>query len=104
MLRVGKHSPAAIAAGAAGGVLIAAINRTADNFVAVADNATLRRTNIKNQIAQTTQQLQNATTDAEVQKLHGVLTSLNAEVNQAIGSALVETSKIATISKNRFRP
>ena len=75
----------------------AAINRTADNFVAVADDAAKRRTNIKNQIAQTTQQLQNAPTDAEVQKLHGVLTSLNAdlastdaEVNQAIGSALVQ--------------
>ena len=41
--------------------------------------------------------IQNATTDAEVQKLHGVLTSLNgdlastdAEVNQAVGSALVQ--------------
>jgi hypothetical protein len=75
----------------------AAINRTADNFVAVADDAAARRTAIKNQIAQTTAQLQRATTDAEVQKLHGVLTSLNgdlastdAEVNQAVGSALVQ--------------
>ena len=56
-----------------------------------------RRATIKNQIAQTTQQLQNATTDAEVQKLHGVLTSLNAdlastddEVNQAASSAMVQ--------------
>ena len=75
----------------------AAINRTADNFVAVADDAAKRRATIKDEIAQTTQQLQNATTDAEVQKLHGVLTSLNAdlastdaEVNQAVGSALVQ--------------
>ena len=56
-----------------------------------------RRATIKDQIAQTTQQLQNATTDAEVQKLHGVLTSLNAdlastddEVNQAASSAMVQ--------------
>ena len=75
----------------------AAINRTADNFVAVADDAASRRANLKKQIAQTTEQLQNASTDAEVQKLQGVLTGLNgalastdAEVNQAIGSALVQ--------------
>ena len=63
----------------------------------VADNAAQRRAAIKDQIAQTTQQLQNATTDAEVQKLHGVLTSLNAdlastddEVNQAASAAMVQ--------------
>ena len=74
-----------------------AIINTASNFVAVADDAAKRRATIKNQIAQTTQQLQNATTDAEVQKLHGVLTSLNAdlastddEVNQAASSAMVQ--------------
>ena len=75
----------------------AAINGTANNFVAVADDAVARRAAIKTEIAQTTAQLQNATTDAEVQKLHGVLTGLNgdlasteAEVNQAVGSALVQ--------------
>ena len=75
----------------------AAINRTADNFIAVADDAVARRANIKDAIAQTSQQLQNATTDAEVQKLQGVLTGLNgdlastdAEVNQAASSALVQ--------------
>ncbi len=74
-----------------------AIINSASNFVAVADDAAKRRATIKNQIAQTTQQLQNATTDAEVQKLHGVLTSLNAdlastddEVNQAASSAMVQ--------------
>ncbi len=74
-----------------------AVNNTASNYVAVADNAAKRRATIKDQIAQTTQQLQNATTDAEVQKLHGVLTSLNAdlastddEVNQAASSAMVQ--------------
>ena len=66
-------------------------------YVTVADNAAQRRATIKDQIAQTTQQLQNATTDAEVQKLHGVLTSLNGdlastddEVNQAASSAMVQ--------------
>jgi hypothetical protein len=75
----------------------AAINRTADNYVAVADDAAKRRAAIKDQIAQTTQQLQNATTDAEVQKLHGVLIGLSAdlastddEINQALSSALVQ--------------
>ena len=77
--------------------LFAAINNAANNYVTVADNAAQRRATIKDQIAQTTQQLQNATTDAEVQKLHGVLTSLNAdlastddEVNQAVASAQVQ--------------
>ena len=75
----------------------AAVNDTANNYVSVADDAAKRRATIKDEIAQTTQQLQNATTDAEVQKLHGVLTSLNAdlastddEVNQAAASAMVQ--------------
>jgi hypothetical protein len=74
-----------------------AIINTASNYVAVADNAVQRRATIKTTIAQTTQQLQAATTDAQVQKLHAVLTSLNAdlastddEVNQAATSALVQ--------------
>jgi len=75
----------------------AAIINSASNYVAVAANAAQRRVAIKNQIAQTTQQLQNATTDAQVQKLQAVLTSLNAdlastddEVNQAAASAMVQ--------------
>ena len=75
----------------------AAVNDTANNYVSVADDAAKRRATIKDEIAQTTQQLQSATTDAEVQKLHGVLTSLNAdlastddEVNQAAASAVVQ--------------
>ena len=75
----------------------AAVINSASNYVAVADNAAQRRAAIKDQIAQTTQQLQNATTDAQVQKLQGVLTSLNAdlastddEVNQAASSAVVQ--------------
>ena len=75
----------------------AAVSRTADNFVTVAADTAARRAAIKARIALTTEQLKNAPTDAEVQKLQGVLASLNsdlastdAEVNQAIGSALVQ--------------
>ena len=74
-----------------------AVINTASNYVTVADNAAQRRATIKDQIAQTTQQLQGATTDAQVQKLQAVLTSLNAdlastddEVNQAAASAMVQ--------------
>jgi membrane-associated HD superfamily phosphohydrolase len=75
----------------------AVINATANNYVSVANDAARRRTAIKNAIAQATEQLKSATTDAEVQKLHAVLTALNAdlastddEVNQAASSALVQ--------------
>ena len=88
----------------------AAINGTADNFVSVADDAAQRRAAIKSQIAQTTEQLQNATTDAEVQKLHGVLTSLNAdlastddEVNQAASTAMVQDIQNRNDQRNKFR-
>jgi hypothetical protein len=75
----------------------AAVINTASNYVAVADNAEQRRDTIKDEIAQTTEQIQNATSDAQVQKLHAVLTSLNGdlastddELNQAADSALVQ--------------
>src|SRR6202451_4523989 len=71
-----------------------AIINTASNYVTVADNAAQRRATIKTNIAQTLQQLQTATNDAQVQKLHAVLTGLNSdlsstddEVNQAATSA-----------------
>lgn len=74
-----------------------AVINSASNYVAVADNAAQRRATIKDEIAQTTEQLQNATTDAQVQKLHAVLASLNGdlastddELNQAADSALVQ--------------
>jgi DNA repair exonuclease SbcCD ATPase subunit len=74
-----------------------AVINSASNYVAVADNAEQRRETIKDEIAQTTEQIQNATSDAEVQKLHAVLTSLNGdlastddELNQAADSAMVQ--------------
>src|SRR6202167_1602701 len=51
-----------------------AVINTASNYVTVADNAAQRRATIKTNIAQTLQQLQTATNDAQVQKLHAVLT------------------------------
>jgi hypothetical protein len=75
----------------------AAISRTADNYIAVAADVAARRAAIKVQIAQTIEQLKNSPTDAETQKLQGILTSLNsdlestdAEVNQALASAVVQ--------------
>ena len=74
-----------------------AVINSASNYVAVADNAAQRRATIKDEIAQTVEQLQNASSDAQVQKLHAVLTSLNGdlastddELNQAADSALVQ--------------
>jgi type IV secretion system protein VirB5 len=76
----------------------AAITQTANNYMSVADDAAKRRATIKNEIAQTTEQIKNATTDAQVQKLHAVLTGLNGdlastddEINQAADSALVQS-------------
>ena len=88
----------------------AAVSRTADNYISVANDAAQRRAAIKNQIAQTTEQLQNATTDAEVQKLHAVLTSLNAdlastddEVNQAAASAMVQDIQNRNDQQKQFQ-
>jgi hypothetical protein len=74
-----------------------AVINSASNYVAVADNAAQRRETIKDEIAQTTEQLQSASSDAQVQKLHAVLTSLNGdlastddELNQAADSAMVQ--------------
>jgi hypothetical protein len=76
---------------------IAAVQKTTDNFLSVSADAAARRVTLKDQIAATTEQLKAATTDAEVQKLQGVLTGLSAalnntdyEINQATTSALVQ--------------
>jgi hypothetical protein len=76
---------------------IAAVQKTTDNYLAVSTDAATRRIALKNEIAATTEQLKAATTDAEVQKLQGVLIGLSAalnntdyEINQATTSALVQ--------------
>lgn len=76
---------------------VAAVQKTTENYLSVASDATARRVALKNQIAATTEQLKAATTDAEVQKLQGVLLGLSAalnntdyEINQATTAALVQ--------------
>ena len=76
---------------------IAAVQKTTDNYLSVSTDATARRVALKEQIAATTDQLKAATTDAEVQKLSGVLVGLSSalnntdyEINQATTSAVVQ--------------
>ena len=76
---------------------VAAVQKTTDNYLSVSTDAAARRVALKNEIAATTEQLKSATTDAEVQKLQGVLVGLSAalnntdyEINQATASALVQ--------------
>lgn len=76
---------------------VAAVQKTTDNYLAVAADASARRIAFKEEIARTTEALKSATTDAEVQKLQGVLTGLSAalnnteyEISQATTAALVQ--------------
>ncbi|HEX8311421.1 MAG TPA: hypothetical protein VF614_08905 [Chthoniobacteraceae bacterium] len=57
-----------------------AIQQGSQNFQAVTDDVLSRRESLRQQIASTTQQLQASTTDAETQKLTGVLVGYNAEL------------------------
>ncbi|MCI0748381.1 MAG: DUF4141 domain-containing protein [Verrucomicrobia subdivision 3 bacterium] len=76
---------------------VAAAQKTTDNFLSVSTDATARRIALKGQIAATTDALKSATTDAEVQKLTGVLIGLSSalnntdyEIHQATASAIVQ--------------
>lgn len=75
----------------------AAINSTTANFQTVSTNTAARRAQLKADIATTIEQLRAAPTDAEVQKLSGVLTGLSAalastehETSEALANALVQ--------------
>ena len=57
-----------------------AIHQSSRNFQDVTDDVLTRREALRSQIASTTQQLQGATTDAETQKLTGVLVGYTAEL------------------------
>ena len=57
-----------------------AVQKSSQNFQRVSDDVLSRRENLRNQIASTTQRLQASTTDAETQKLTGVLVGYNAEL------------------------
>lgn len=74
----------------------AASQRAAQNFTTVYDDVAQRRGLLKQRLAEVTQQLQTATTDAETQKLTGVLTgyhaaltALDKEVDHALAESLV---------------
>jgi hypothetical protein len=76
---------------------VAAVQQTTDNYLSVSTDAASRRVALKKDIAATTDQLKAATTDAEVQKLTGVLVGLSSalnntdyEINQATASAVVQ--------------
>jgi len=76
---------------------VAAVQKTTDNYLSVSTDATARRVALKAQIAATTDALKAATTDAEVQKLTGVLVGLSSalnntdyEINQATTAAVVQ--------------
>lgn len=78
----------------------AAIDRTAQNYTNVFADAQQRRAVLKAQIADTTEKLQASTTDAETQKLNGVLTGLHAalaatdkEIDQALGLTLMQQAQ-----------
>jgi chromosome segregation ATPase len=77
-----------------------AIQQDSRNFQSVTNDVLTRRTNLRNQIASTTTQLQAATTDAETQKLTGVLVGYNAElatvdheIDNAAGQVLTQDAE-----------
>lgn len=57
-----------------------AIQQDSRNFQSVTDDVLRRRENLRSNIATTTSKLQASTTDAETQKLNGVLVGYNAEL------------------------
>jgi len=57
-----------------------AVQDDSRNFQTVTDDVLTRRRSLRDQIAATTQKLQGSTTDAETQKLNGVLIGYNAEL------------------------
>jgi len=61
---------------------VAAVQKTTDNFLSVSTEAPARRIALKEEIARTTTALKSATTDAEVQKLTGVLIGLSSAPNK----------------------
>jgi hypothetical protein len=77
-----------------------AIQQSSQNFQGVTNDVLARRANLRNQIASTTSQLQAATTDAETQKLTGVLVGYNAElatvdheIDSAAGQVLTQDAE-----------
>lgn len=73
-----------------------AIQDSSRNFQAVNDDVLARRATLRSQIAATTQQLQASTTDAETQKLTGVLVGYNAELGSVDREIERAAAEVAT--------
>lgn len=76
---------------------MAAVQDATANYIAVSKDITTRRTQLKSEVAKTTEAIKAATTDAEVQKLSALLTGLHTalvgtdqELHQAAASVLVQ--------------
>lgn len=74
-----------------------AVENATSNYTTVYDNITQRRQALKGQIAATLDRLQSSTTDAETQKLQGVVTAqaaqlqaLDQEIHNAASQAVVQ--------------
>lgn len=59
----------------------AAVDRATDNYTAVYDDVSTRRRALKGEMVATTQKLQSSSTDAETQKLAGVVAGQGAELD-----------------------
>lgn len=71
-----------------------AVENASSNYRAVYDDAIQRRQTLKGQMVATVNQLQSATTDAETQKLQGVVTAQAAQlqtINQEVADAASQT-------------
>lgn len=73
-----------------------ALENASSNYTAVYDDAMQRRKALKSQMAQTIDQLQSATTDAETQKLQAVLTGQSAQL-QAIDQEITGATSQAVV-------
>ena len=63
----------------------AAVHEASDNFEKVYDDVQVRRTTLKENIAETSEALEASTTDAETQKLTGVLIAQSSELDSIEG-------------------
>jgi hypothetical protein len=73
-----------------------AVENASSNYTAVYDDAMQRRKALKSQMAQTIDQLQSATTDAETQKLQALLTGQSAQL-QAIDHEIAGAASQAVV-------
>ncbi|TLD71327.1 hypothetical protein FEM03_07290 [Phragmitibacter flavus] len=80
-----------------------ALENTTANYQMVHEEAVARIQSLKQEISSTTTALQSATTDAQVQKLHGVLASQNAQLAALQGEVQNATSQVLvqdTLNRN----